>query len=124
SSINSASNRAQRLAWAAYFSQAPVSSSPTQGAERKRILDASCPACLQRYSKSSASARLKNRIASLTAMPFLVPPKQSTSTPAFQLSSAGDRSREAQALAKRAPSICRWRFSSLQVWLLARSSAG
>jgi hypothetical protein len=38
-------------------------------------------------------------------MPFLVPPKQSKSTPAFQVISAGEQSRLAQALAKRAPSM-------------------
>lgn len=57
-------------------------------------------------------------------MPFLVPPKQSTSTPAFQLSSAGEQPRKAQALEKRAPSMCRCRPSSLQVALIAFSSSG
>ena len=44
----SAKRRAQALPWAAFLSHAPLSSMPTQGAARKRIFEASCPACLQR----------------------------------------------------------------------------
>ncbi len=39
---------AHRLACSALRSHAPLSSIPTHGAERNRIFDASCPACLQR----------------------------------------------------------------------------
>ncbi|MNP59289.1 hypothetical protein D3C76_1542740 [compost metagenome] len=67
---------------------------------------------------------MKNRIASPTAMPFFVPPKHSTSTPAFQVRSAGVQPRNAQALENRAPSMCRFRPSSLQVALMARISSG
>jgi hypothetical protein len=50
---------------------------------------------------------LSNRItASAASAPFLVAPRHSTSTPAFQLISAGLAPRRAQALAKRVPSIC------------------
>ena len=42
------SNLAQRLAFCAFRSHAPDSSSPTHGAARKRIFDPSCPDCLQR----------------------------------------------------------------------------
>ena len=56
-------------------------------------------------------------------MPFLVPPKQSTSTPAFQVISAGLHPRLAQALAKRAPSMCRLRPSTRQVAAIARISS-
>ena len=41
--------------------------------------------------------------------PFLVPPKQRTSTPARQVMSAGCTPSAATALAKRAPSICTFR---------------
>ncbi len=76
------------LACRAFSNQAPVSNKPSQGAEINRIFDASCPACLQRYAKSSAKALLKKIIASPNAMPFLVPQKHNTSTPLFQLTSA------------------------------------
>ena len=38
--------------------------------------------------------------------PFLLAPKDSISTPAFQVTSAGWQSRLATALANRAPSMC------------------
>ena len=38
--------------------------------------------------------------------PFLVAPKDMTSTPDFQVSSAGEQPSPASALAKRAPSMC------------------
>jgi hypothetical protein len=62
-------------------------------------------------------------IASPTAMPFFVPPKHSTSTPAFQVISAGSQSSAAQAWAKRAPSICSFSPSSRQVAAIASISA-
>ena len=43
-----ARREAHALAWRALCSHAPLSSSPTHGAERNRILEASWPACLQR----------------------------------------------------------------------------
>jgi hypothetical protein len=60
---------------------------PSQGAEMKRIFEASCPACFTRQAKSPLKFRSKNRIASPTGRPFFVPPKHSTSTPARQVSS-------------------------------------
>ena len=56
-------------------------------------------------------------------MPFLVPPKHSRSTPAFQVMSAGEQFSDAQALAKRAPSMCSRRPSSRQVADSARISS-
>ena len=47
--------------------------------------------------------------------PFLVAPKESTFTPAFQVISAGVQPRCTSALAKRAPSMCsgsRWALAA------------
>ncbi len=58
-------------------------------------------------------------------MPFLVPPKQSTSTPACQVISLGATPSEATALAKRAPSM--WSSQADATWRVAQmalSSSG
>ena len=115
-----ASRRAIALACAACRSHAPSSSTPSQGAARKRIFEASCPACLRRRANSSASSRSKNRIASPTGKPFLVPPRHSTSTPARQLMSAGAQPSDATALAKRAPSMC---TRMRRAWAASHSAA-
>ena len=94
------------LAWRALRSHVSFSSMPTHGAEMWRILEASWPACLARHAKSLESSRSKNTTASPTGRPFLVPPKHSTSTPAFQVMSAAVQPKWATALAKRAPSMC------------------
>jgi hypothetical protein len=54
----------------------------------------------------------------------LVPPKHSTSTPAFQVISAGATPSEATALAKRAPSMCTRRPCSRAQAEIAATSAG
>ena len=64
------------------------------------------PIFLRRYSKSRASSGSKNTTASAASAPFLVAPKESTSTPLRQVMSAGVQPRPASALAKRAPSMC------------------
>ena len=56
----------------------------------------------------------------LASAPALVAPKESTSTPHFQVASAGEQPRCAMALAKRAPSMCsfrprRWASSPIAV---------
>src|SRR3546814_16948061 len=48
----------------------------------------------------------KKRIASAIIAPFLVKPKDSASTPARQVTSAGAQPRKATAFAKRAPAMC------------------
>jgi hypothetical protein len=55
--------------------------------------------------------------------PFLVPPKLTASTPAFQVISAGVQPSAASALAKRAPS--RWTFepNSRETAVTARISS-
>ena len=112
------------FAWRAWRSQAPSSSMPTQGAARKRILEESCPACLHRKSNSRARFRSKKTTASPTAMPFFVPPKQSTSTPACQVISLGVQASEATAFANRAPSMWMRRSCDLARAQMAFSSSG
>ena len=117
------SRAAIALAWRALASQVSFSSSPSHGAEMKRIFDASWPACLTRQAKSSDSARSKNTTASPTGRPFFVPPKQSTSTPARQVMSLGWQPSVATALAKRAPSMCTLRWRRLAIAAIARTSS-
>ncbi len=64
------------------------------------------PARCRAKPKSRQSAGLKNTTASAAMHPFLVPPKDSTSTPAFHVSSAGVTPSPATAPANRAPSMC------------------
>ena len=54
-----------------------------------RCLETRCPARLRRSSSSQARPGSKRITASTPSRPFLVPPKLSASTPAFQDSSAG-----------------------------------
>ena len=56
--------------------------------------------------------------------PFLVPPNESMSTPAFQVISAGDTPSAATALAKRAPSMCTARPFCLPIAASAATSSG
>jgi hypothetical protein len=70
-----------------------------------------------------ASSRLKNTTASAVSAPFLVAPKESTSTPAFQVASAGVPPRRATALARRAPSMCTHRRRARATSTMARTSA-
>ena len=87
-------------------SQRSPSSIASSWAETNRILDARCPPRLRRYSKSRRNGASKNTTASAARAPALVAPKDKTSTPHFQVASAGVQPRFAMALAKRAPSMC------------------
>ena len=49
---------------------------------------------------------LSTTTASAHQQPFFVPPKETMSTPLFQVISAGVQPSETSALAKRAPSMC------------------
>jgi hypothetical protein len=62
---------------------------------------------LRRSSNSQALAGSKITTASTPRSPFLVPPKLTMSTPAFQVISAAVAPVAASALASRAPSRCR-----------------
>ena len=72
----------------------------------------------------SASARSKNTTASAASAPFLVAPKERTSTPAFQLASAGVQPSRATALAKRAPSMWTHRRRACAASAMLFTSAG
>jgi len=82
------------------------------------------PPCLRRRANSSASAWSKNTTASQKGIPFLVPPRDSTSTPARHVSSAGAQPTDATAFAKRAPSMCTCMPRSCAIPASARISSG
>src|SRR6266567_3021927 len=69
-----------------------------------------------------ARSRLKNTTASAVSAPFLVAPKESTSTPAFQVASAGVQPSRATALARRAPSMCTHRRRARVASTMPRTS--
>ena len=56
-------------------------------------------------------------------MPFLEPPKQSTSTPASQVISLGVTPSATTALANRAPSMCTRKWNRRATSVTARSSS-
>ena len=64
------------------------------------------PGALAPLAHEAARAGSKNTTASAAIAPPLVAPNDSTSTPAFQVASAGETFMRASALPKRAPSIC------------------
>jgi hypothetical protein len=66
---------------------------------------------------------LKNTTASAVSAPFLVAPKESRSTPAFHVASAGVQPRRATALARRAPSMCIHRRRARAASAMPRTSA-
>ena len=66
--------------------------------------------------------RSKKTTASAASAPALVAPNESTSTPHFQVASAGEQSRLAMALAKRAPSMCSFMPRAWTSLLIAASS--
>ena len=70
-----------------------------------------------------AGAGSNSTMASAPSAPFLVAPKDSAVTPAFQVISAGLQSRLTSALAKRAPSMCSGSPASRQTAPMARSSS-
>ena len=70
-----------------------------------QFLEKPCPARWRWKGASRAAALSKKTTASAAMQPFLVPPKESTSTPARQVRSAGAHFSAATALAKRAPSM-------------------
>ena len=65
----------------------------------------------------------KNTTASAPSAPFLVAPSDSTSTPHFQVASAGVHRKCARALAKRAPSMCTGSSCCRAAWLMAAISS-
>ena len=64
------------------------------------------PAPLAPKLELPARAGSNSTTTSTPRQPFFVPPKESASTPAFQVSSAGLDPSAATGLAKRAPSMC------------------
>ena len=79
-------------------------------ADTKRILDNKCPALFIKKAISPTNSFLKNIIASAAKHPFLVAPNDNTSTPDFQVISAGVAPKDTNALANLAPSICKFRL--------------
>ena len=72
----------------------------------------------------AASSRSKNTTASAAIAPPLVAPNDSTSTPDFQVISAGLAFIRTSALAKRAPSMCTFMPCACAILASAAISAG
>jgi hypothetical protein len=87
----------------------------------KRIFENTWPARRARKRSGSASSSLNTTTASAPMAPFLVAPKESTSTPRRQVASAGAQPSAAIALAKRAPSMCTRRPYSRAIPISASS---
>ena len=83
-SIAAASRAAMALAWRAKSSQCPSSSHASYCAATNQLFEKVCPARCRAKPKSRARAGSKKTTASAAMAPFLVAPKESTSTPAFQ----------------------------------------
>ena len=93
------------LAWLAFRFQRSFESSAMNCAATNLILEDSCIDCLRMYFKSSSAEGRKETTASAAIAPFLVPPNERTSTPAFAKTSK-PTPRCAAALEIRAPSRC------------------
>ena len=119
-----ASAAAWALAWRALPSHRSSPRYASSCALRNRSFDQRWPDCLRRRSKSRARRGSKNTTASAARAPFLVAPSDSTSTPARQVSSPGLQPRDATALAKRAPSMCRPSPARFATEAIAATSPG
>ena len=77
--------------------------------------------------ESLAAVESKKITTSAPIAPFLVAPRLSTSTPAFQDSSAGEQPTKDSALAKRAPSMCSlspWRWVEVAMAAISSGAIG
>ena len=104
------------LAWVALRSHRSSVSRATNWAATNRIFEDSCIDCLRRKRRDVDVSGRKVMTASAPRAPFLVPPKETTSTPAACPNAPKSSPRAAAALAIRAPS--RWTSMS---WAWAHS---
>ena len=108
------------LAWRALRSQAPSSQHADPGRGQEAHLGGELAGLLAPVVELARPAsRSKKTTASPTAMPFLVPPKQSTSTPACQVISLGahaerrHRVGEAGAVHVDAQAVATWPLAQM-----------
>ncbi len=115
--LNSASRRfAIVFECVAFALHRSLLKSASNWAPMKRILECSCMLCFLINLNGKKLAVLKKTTASPNIIPFLVPPKERTSTPASDVNSRNSLFKLTAAFAIRDPSIWSKRLYFFAIW--------